>query len=164
MSNRFHLCYGTALHLQIDCGVPIGRVGTGMSQPLTDRGEVDTRNQKRNSRAVAHAMWVKTFPCESTHIGASALQMFGQDVPNPKASQGLFSMVGKDSHIRAEIQMALLAMIAQNVGSLRPQRTETFFPALTVEPDLKRSDQLEIACSQVNDLLHAAPCVEHCGD
>ena len=86
MGNRLHLGNSTALHFEIDCGVPVRRVGTGMSQPLTDRGEVDPRCQKRYSRAVAHAVWVKTFTCEGTHVSASTVKMFCQDVSNTKAT------------------------------------------------------------------------------
>src|SRR5579872_2179496 len=59
--------------------------------------------------------------------------------------------------------MALLAMIAEDMGGLRPQRTEAFFPAFAEEPDLKRSYQLQIASPQIDDLLHARSCVEHGG-
>ena len=57
--------------------------------------------------------------------------------------------------------MALLAMIAEDMGGLWPQRTEAFFPACAEEPDLKGSYQLQIASPQIDDLLHARSGVEH---
>jgi hypothetical protein len=41
MSNRLPYGHGTALHFEIDSGVPLRHVGTGMSQPGTDRSEFD---------------------------------------------------------------------------------------------------------------------------
>jgi hypothetical protein len=104
---------------------------------------------------------MQTLTREGTHVGASTVQMFRQDVSNPKASQRLISVVEKDPRIRAEIQVMLLAMIAEDMGGLRPQRTEAFFSAFAEEPDLKRSYQLQIASPQIDDLLHACACVEH---
>jgi hypothetical protein len=41
MSNRPPFGNGTALHFEIDSGVPLRRVGTRMSQPVIDRSEFD---------------------------------------------------------------------------------------------------------------------------
>jgi hypothetical protein len=70
-------------------------------------------------------------------------------------------VVEKGPRIRAEIQMALVAMIAQEMGGLGPQPTEAFLPAFAKEPDLKRSYQLQIAGTQIDDLLDARSSVEN---
>jgi len=51
-------------------------------------------------------------------------------------------MVEKDPSIRAEIDVVLLAMIAEDMGSLRPQRAEAFLSSFAEEPDLEGSYQL----------------------
>ena len=48
-----------ALHFQIDDSVPNMWVGIGMSQPLTDRSQVNTRGQKCDRGSAAHAVQVK---------------------------------------------------------------------------------------------------------
>ena len=84
-----------------------------MSQPLTDGGEVYAGSQERDRCAVTQAVWMKTLALKSAHIGANPVQMFRQNVSNPKASQRLPSVIEKDSRIRAETQMLFLAMIAE---------------------------------------------------
>ncbi len=86
IADRFHLGDCLAFHFEINGGITIGCVRAGMAQPLTDSYEVDARLQERHGGTVTHAVRVETFASESSDICASSVQMFGQDVPNPKAS------------------------------------------------------------------------------
>src|SRR6266536_2034859 len=70
-------------------------------------------------------------------------------------------MIEKDSCIRAEIQMAFLAMIAKDMGCLRPQGTKSLLPPFAKKPQLKRANELKITSPHIDDLLHTCACVEH---
>src|ERR1044072_3667598 len=60
-----------------------------------------------------------------------------------------------------QIQMPLLAKCLQYCGGLGPQWTVALLPPFAKQSHLKRLSQLEIAGTQVSDLLPSAAGIEH---
>jgi len=65
--------------------------------------------------------------------------------------------------LRSQIQIPLLAEGSENRGGLRPKRTVALLSPFAEQSRLKRLGQLQVAGTQIGDLLHAGPSVEHRG-
>lgn len=94
---------------------------------------------------------------------ASMAKTLSEDVANPEASQGIATVIQKNTSFRSQIEILFLAESSQDRGGLRPQRTIALFPTLAKQSHLKRFSQLEIAGTQIDDLLHAAASIKHAG-
>ena len=66
-----------------------------MTQILADRRQISPRLQKRHSRAVPHAVWVKPLLAEVRKILASTVETPGEDVADPKPGQRLVAVIQK---------------------------------------------------------------------
>jgi hypothetical protein len=152
---------GGALHIQIDGGVSVRGCQAGVSEPLTDCGYVYARLEQGNRSAVSHAMWVQVLSAQGSHFRSGAVYMFGENVSNSEARQRYAPMIQKQSGIGPEIDPPLLTESPQDFGSLWPERAVPLFAALAKHPELVWPDELQIACSKVNHLLHASTGVKH---
>src|SRR3990172_8557907 len=68
------LCLGDRLplHLEVDCGVAVGRVDAGVPEPMADGGEIDSGLEEMDGRGMAHRVRVKTLTSEARHHGLRA--------------------------------------------------------------------------------------------
>ena len=62
MTRRFRFLDRFPFHLEIHGRISVGRIDTGMTQPLADRDEVGSGLEQVNSGAVPHAVRVKSLP------------------------------------------------------------------------------------------------------
>jgi hypothetical protein len=95
---------------------------------------------------------------------ASKAETSGKDVANTESGQRLTAMIQKNPSFRSQVQIPFFAESSQDRRGLRPQRTVAFFPTLAKQSNLKRFGQLEIAGTQIDDLLHAASTHSKCPD
>ena len=56
---RSSLCDCLSLHVQIDSGVFVHSINTGVSKPIGNSGKIDSEFQKMNSYTVPYTMWME---------------------------------------------------------------------------------------------------------
>ena len=134
-----------------------------MTKIVADRRQIHPRFQKRYRRAVAHAVWMEPLVAEIGDFPASTVYTLSEDVADTEPSQGLATVIQKSASFRSYVQIPFLAESSQDRGGLRPQRTVALFPPLAKQPHLKRFGQLEVAGTQIDDLLYAGSSIKHDG-
>ncbi len=106
--NRFEPCDSATFHFQIHFRVAVRRGQAGMTQILADCRQVGPGLQQAYSCAVPHTVRVKPLLAEVREILASTVKTSGEDVADPKPSQGLTSMIQKHASFGPHIQTPFL--------------------------------------------------------
>ena len=135
-----------------------------MAQIVADGGQIDSRLQKRYRRAVPHAVRMEPLLAEIRSILGSTVETPGEDVADPEPGQWFATVIQKRHELlTVDPDSVLLAEGSQDRGGLRPQRTVALLPSFTEQSHLKGLGQLEVAGSQIGDLLHASSGIKHRG-
>jgi hypothetical protein len=78
-----------------------------MTQPLTDRAQVDPGFQQMHRRTMPHTMRMKSFTLQGGYRGLSSFQIFVQNVTYPEAGQRLPTLIDEQRNRRLRVKLML---------------------------------------------------------
>jgi hypothetical protein len=159
-------CFGNggALRRQVDRRVAIRCLDAGVSEPVADCHEVDSSLEKMNGARVTQHVRVDTLGSEGCSSGARVPGLLAQDVPDTEAGERLAAVVAEQGLGGGRIDSAFGNQCSESVSRLRPKRTHALLTSFAVEQDMKRALKLDVARTQVDDLLDASAGVEEYED
>src|SRR5580704_405626 len=134
-----------------------------MPQIVADRRQIGTRLEKGYGRAVTHAVWMEPLLPKIGNLFRGTVETLGENIAYPEPGQRFATVIQEDASFGPQVQILLLRKSAQHRGGLWPQRAVAFFPAFTEHPNLKGLSQLEVAGTQIGNLLHASSRIKHRG-
>ena len=153
-----------SFHVEIDGRVPVRGRDAGVAEPLTDRDDIDAGAEQVDSGAVPHAVGMEVFGAQGRDGGLCAGAVLLQQVADAESCQTCPAVVTEDRLIGLRLAAAFDQQGTQQVGGLRPQRADSFFPPLAVQVDLRGGVQPQVGDAQGDDFPDPRAGVEHGGE
>ena len=153
-----------SFHVEIDGRVPVRGRDAGVTEPLTDRDDVDAGAEQVDSRAVPHAVGMEALGAQGRHGGLRASAVLLQQVADAEYSQTCPAVITEDRLVGLRLAAAFGQQGTQQVGGLGPQRADPFFPPLAVQVDLRGCVQPQVGDAHDDDFLDPRAGIEHGGE
>ena len=134
-----------------------------MTQPLTNRREVDSRLKQGDGRTVPQRVWVNAFCAQRRRCLDRCRDVLAQEIPRPESGEGLTAGIGEEKCVGGiGLRRTVFGdQITQEASNSGPYRAEPHLVPFPVTANFIRRLEPQVATTQVEDLLDAATRVEH---
>jgi hypothetical protein len=148
-------------HFEINSGVSVCCVDAGMAEPPTDGSYIDAGLKKVDRRTMTHTVRMEALGSQGWRAISCSDAVLGKDVSDPKARQGLSSVIAEQSFSRGSVGFRLPKEVFKEFSCLWPKRTDALLAAFSKEPRLVWFAELKITWPKIEDFLNTSTCVEH---